>query len=211
MYIAPIVIAQPSSTHEKSDTFETDFHKMYPTVWLMQLSKKTKFIKRERKIKPDIIFWSLAPGRKLGEKLRKFKDILIQDSTIIRLHDSLANKFPATRARKIAAGVKVGVMISAIANGPKTVALYPENTAEIKTLRIGPWIKDRILLVDLGFYKTQLFARVEGNGGYFVSRIRKNMDPFIVSILTSVVLGAYMLSHKFVMSDDCGLVNLHRI
>ena len=52
-------------------------------------------------------------------------------------------------------------MISAIANGPKTVALYPENTAEIKTLRIGPWIKDRILLVDLGFYKTQLFARGE--------------------------------------------------
>ena len=47
------MIAQPSSTHEKSDTFETDLHKMYPTVWLMQLAKKTKFIKRERKIKPD--------------------------------------------------------------------------------------------------------------------------------------------------------------
>jgi len=28
----------------------------------MQLAKKTKFIKRERKIKPDIIFWSLALG-----------------------------------------------------------------------------------------------------------------------------------------------------
>ena len=47
---------------------------------------------------------------------------------------------------------------------------------------MGSWIKDRILLVDLGFYKTQLFARVEENGGYFVSRIRKNMDPVIVSI-----------------------------
>ena len=78
-------------------------------------------------------------------------------------------------------------MISAIANGPKTVALYPENTAEIKTLRIGPWIKDRILLVDLGFYKTQLFARVEGNGEYFVSRIRTNMDPFIVSIESGIL------------------------
>ena len=238
------MIAQPSSTHAKSDTFETDLHKMYPKIWLMQLAKKTKFIKRERKIKSEIIFWSLAlgfsdrsqrtiagfkrlyekeantslsdsswydrftpefveflhkcvihgieelekePGRKLSEKLRKFKDILIQDSTIVRLHDSLANKFPATRARKIAAGIKVGVMISAIANGPKTVALYPENTAEIKTLRIGPWIKDRILLVDLGFYKTQLFARVEANGGYFVSRIRKNMDPFIVSIESGIL------------------------
>jgi len=76
----------------------------------------------------------------------------------------------------------VGVMVSAVANGPKTVALYPEKTAEIKTLKIGPWIKDRILLVDLGFYKTQMFARVEENGGYFVSRIRKNMDPILVSV-----------------------------
>ncbi len=73
-------------------------------------------------------------------------------------------------------------MVSAVANGPKTVALYAEKTAEIKTLKIGSWIKDRILLVDLGFYKTQLFARVEENGGYFVSRIKKNMDPVIVSI-----------------------------
>ena len=73
-------------------------------------------------------------------------------------------------------------MISAIVNGPKTIGLYSEKTAEIKTLRIGPWIKDRILLIDLGFYKTQMFARVEENGGFFVSRIKKNMDPIVVSI-----------------------------
>jgi putative transposase len=73
-------------------------------------------------------------------------------------------------------------MVSAVANGPKTVALYSEKTAEMKTLKIGPWIKDRILLVDLGFYKSQMFARVEENGGYFVSRIRKNMDPILVSV-----------------------------
>jgi IS4 transposase len=94
----------------------------------------------------------------------------------------LAEKFPAARARKVAAGVKVSVLVSAVANGPKTVALYAEKTAEIKTLKIGPWIKDRILLVDLGFYKTQLFTRVMENGGYFVSRIRKNMDPVVVYI-----------------------------
>jgi putative transposase len=120
------------------------------------------------------------PGRKLSKKLENFQDIIIQDSTIVRLHSSLADKFPAARARTVAAGVKVGVMVSAVANGPKTVALYSEKTAEIKTLKIGPWIKDRILLVDLGFYKTQMFARVEENGGYFVSRIRNNMDPIIV-------------------------------
>lgn len=122
------------------------------------------------------------PGRKLSKKLKNFQDVIIQDSTIVRLHSSLAGKFPAARARKVAAGIKVGVMVSAVANGPKTVALYSEKTAEIKTLKIGPWIKDRILLVDLGFYKNQMFARIGENGGYFVSRIKKNMDPIIVSV-----------------------------
>ena len=122
------------------------------------------------------------PGRKLSKKLENFQDVLIQDSTIVRLHFSLADKFPAARARNVAAGIKVGVMVNAVANGPKTVALYSEKTAEIKTLKIGPWIKDRILLVDLGFYKNQMFARVGEYGGYFVSRIKKNMDPVIVSI-----------------------------
>ncbi|WP_394296000.1 hypothetical protein [Methanosarcina acetivorans] len=32
---------------------------------------------------------------------------------------------------------------------------------EIKTLKIGSWIKDGVLLVDPGFYKTQMFARIE--------------------------------------------------
>ena len=122
------------------------------------------------------------PGRKRSKKLENFKDVIIQDSTIVRLHSSLADKFPAARSRTVAAGVKVGVMVSAIVNGPKTIGLYSEKTAEIKTLRIGPWIKDRILLVDLGFYKTQMFARVEENGGFFVSRIKKNMNPIVVSI-----------------------------
>ena len=91
------------------------------------------------------------PGRNLSKKLESFKDVLIQDSTIVRLHSSLSEQFPAARTRKVAAGVKIGILVSAIANGPKTVALYPEKTAEIKTLKLGPWIKDRILLVDLGF------------------------------------------------------------
>src|SRR5674476_374490 len=220
-------------------TFENTIRSIFPEIWLRQLAIKTCFIKRERKIKPEVMFWVLTlgfcvynqhtiaslkrlyemeanisisdsswyerftlelveflhqcvihgieelakePGRKLSKKLKNFQDVLIQDSTIVRLHSSLADKFPAARSRTVAAGVKVSIMVSAIANGPKTIALYSEKTAEIKTLRIGPWIKDRILLVDLGFYKNQMFARIKENGGYFVSRIKKNMDPIVVSI-----------------------------
>ena len=73
-------------------------------------------------------------------------------------------------------------MVSAVVNGPKTLALHSEKTAEIKTLKIVPWVKDHILLVDLGFDKNQMFTRAEENGRFFVSRIKKSMDPIVVSI-----------------------------
>lgn len=121
-------------------------------------------------------------NRVLGEKIARFQDVLIQDSTIIRLHKVLAKKWPAARSRTVAAGVKVSALVSAIADGPKRIGIYAESTNELKTLRIGPWIKDRILLIDLGFYKHQLFARIKENGGHFVSRLKGNADPLITGV-----------------------------
>lgn len=122
------------------------------------------------------------PKRKMSEKLKDFKDILIDDNTVIRLHESLANKFPATRSRKVAAGVKVGLLISAVSNNPKSIGIYAERTNDVKTLRMGKWVKDRILLIDRGFFKYQLFSRIAENEGFFVSRLKKNADPLIVSV-----------------------------
>jgi putative transposase len=47
------------------------------------------------------------PGRKLSKKLENIQNVLNQDSIIIRLHSSLADKFPAARSRIVAEGIKV--------------------------------------------------------------------------------------------------------
>src|SRR5659263_678508 len=125
---------------------------------------------------------ALEQNNVLNEKLTKFKDVFIQDSTIIRLHKSLAKKWPAARSKTVAAGVKVGMLVSAVANSPKSIGIYDETKNELKTLRIGSWIKDRILLIDLGFYKHQLFAKIKENGGYFVSRLKGSTDPLIIDV-----------------------------
>ena len=125
---------------------------------------------------------ALEQNKVLTEKLARFKDVLIQDSTIIRLHKSLAKKWPAARSKTVAAGVKVGMLVSAVANSPKSIGIYAETTNELKTLRIGPWIKDRILLIDLGFYKHLLFAKIKENDGYFVSRLKGSADPLIIDL-----------------------------
>lgn len=219
--------------------FEKALCEVFEPDRLREIAKETEMVKRERKIDPVIVFWSLIFGfgvelkrtlaslkrkyehgaktkisdsswydrfspelvlflkecvklgiehygkkehRKLSEKLKNFEDVLIQDSTIIRVHESLAKKWPAVRTRKVAAGVKVSLLVSAVANGPRTIALRSENTAEIKTLKIGPWIKDRILLIDLGFYKHQMFTRIDENKGFFVSRLKEVANPKIVSV-----------------------------
>ena len=44
--------------------------------------------------------------------------------------------------------IKVSCVVSAIANSPKSVRIYPGRTAEAKILRLGPWLKDCILLLN---------------------------------------------------------------
>ena len=48
-----------------------------------------------------IEFQAQQQSRALGEKLNGFKDIIIQDSTIIRSHESLADLWPATRSKRL--------------------------------------------------------------------------------------------------------------
>ncbi|MFQ6055466.1 MAG: IS4 family transposase, partial [Methanosarcinales archaeon] len=120
--------------------------------------------------------------RALGEKLKGFKDLVIQDSMIIRLHESLSGLWPAARSKKVAAGVKVSCIVSAVADGVKSVKLFQERTSDVKTLRIGPWVKDRILLIDLGFFKYGIFDKIDRHKGYFVSRLKKNANPTIVKL-----------------------------
>jgi len=222
---------------KRPNIIEEELNRLFSAEWLREAAKETGFVKRDRKIDPALMFWSLTlgfgvqlqrtlaslrrlyeekgevhisrssfydrftpelvnflhtcvlhgleniaqnPNRILKDKLVGFKDLLIQDSTIIRLHKKLADKWPAARTKKIAAGVKLSLLVSAVADGPKRIALCGERTSEVKTLRIGPWIKDRILLIDLGFYKHNTFARIDENGGYFVSRLKSKVDPLII-------------------------------
>lgn len=124
-----------------------------------------------------------APGNRLSLKLSAFEDILIQDSTIVRLSTSLRAHYPATRANHPAAGAKIATLVCVRANGPKRVELMPESVSERETLKIGPWVKGSIVLFDLGFYKHQGFARIAENGGFSLTRLQSPVNPTIVRSL----------------------------
>ena len=85
-----------------------------------------------------IEFQAQQQSRVLGEKLNGFKYIMIPDSTIIRLHESLADLWHATRSTRIAAGIKVSCIVSVVADGVKSIKIVPERTPDIETLSICP-------------------------------------------------------------------------
>jgi len=129
----------------------------------------------------------------LSSKLKGFKDLVVADGTLIKLHKNLARQFPGVRSE---AALKIHTVISVTAGGPKSITLHAGRTAEVKTMRVGPWVKDTILLFDLGYFKYQLFSRITRNGGHFVSRLKQTANPTIVSVLQNYRGRAIDLAEK---------------
>ncbi len=117
-------------------------------------------------------------------KYQRFQSIFIKDNTVIRLHEKLAKKYPATRSRRVIAGLKVSVLFNAIRLTPTSISFVSEKTHDIKTLKIGPWIRNSLIIMDLGFYRHWTFAKIIENKGFFISRLKKNAKPRIEKILT---------------------------
>jgi len=129
-----------------------------------------------------IEFQAKDVSRELSDKLKHFRDVLIQDSTILRLPEALAGTWPAALSSKKAAGVKVSSLMSVVGDGPKRVEIVPERTAEVKTIKLGPWVRNNLLLFDLGFFKLPSFRRIDQYGGHFVTRLKKNVNATIVGV-----------------------------
>ena len=64
-----------------------------------------------------------------------------------------------------------------------SLASMPPNRVKIRTDRehdltawksMGPWVQNRLLLMDLGYHSSWLFHRIDAHGGFFLSRLKTN-------------------------------------
>lgn len=122
---------------------------------------------------------SKADGKMRGV-LAQFKDVLLSDSTIIRLHDMLQHHFPACRTNHTLAAVKAHVVISVRGIGHARLKLTSERVHDGPVLRAGTWVKERLLLFDKGYYRFQLFSCIHRQGGFFITRLKDKANPKIV-------------------------------
>ena len=121
-------------------------------------------------------------GRKLRGPLEGFRDVILTDSTVIRLHDFLARDFPGCRTNHTKSALKAHAILSVAGFGKASIKVTGERAHDGPVFKVGKWVKDHLLLFDLGYFRYQLFACIHRNGGYFLTRLKANANPTIVAI-----------------------------
>jgi IS4 transposase len=111
--------------------------------------------------------------------LGEIRDVLCVDSTIVRLHDTLADCWPACRTNHTLAAVKLHTVLNVHGNGPHRIKITSERVHDGPVLRAGRWVKGRLLLFDLGYFRYSLFAAIAQHGGFFLTRLKDNANPTV--------------------------------
>ena len=89
---------------------------------------------------------TVLSSARVGGTLAGFAEVVLADATVIRLRELLEAHFPACRTNHTKAAIKLHIVMSATAVSSRTVALTGERVNDRRKLRIGPWVKDRLLL-----------------------------------------------------------------
>jgi len=114
----------------------------------------------------------LRPGRLQG-LWAGFLDVLLIDSTIVTLQKSLQKLFSGTTG----ASVKLNVVLSTRSGSPTRIRLGAGSRSEHKQLTIGTWVKDKLLLLDAGYFSARFLARVARFGGFFIIPLPASAQP----------------------------------
>lgn len=135
-----------------------------------------------RAVLADLIDETASRARCISGNLAGFKDVVIADSTVIKLHDLLGQVFPACRTNHTQAALKAHVILSVRGAGPHSIKVTSERVHDGPVLRAGRWVRQKLLIFDLGYYRFQLFSCIERQGGYFLTRLKDGANPLITSV-----------------------------
>jgi putative transposase len=120
-------------------------------------------------------------GRELTGPLAVFRDLIFTDSTVMRLHDLLEKTYRGSRTNHSKAALKMHAIMSVLGKGANSIKLTEGRRHDGPVFRVGKWVRDRLLIFDLGYFNYQLFSCITRNQGYFISRLKGCANPLIVS------------------------------
>ena len=116
---------------------------------------------------------------KLKHALARFNQVLVADGSLIKLHKSLATRFPSVFPNKVGAAAKLHVVINVAGRSVRSVQLVAGKRHDVTILKLGPWVAGKLLILDLAYRKGLLYKQIADNGGYFLLRKKQSDNPLI--------------------------------
>lgn len=143
---------------------------------------------------------------RLNGRLDRFRDVLVPDTTVVTLYQSLTETFPGYGDDH--AGAKFHIVESVSTGLPMQFSITDACTHESTQLSTGQWLSGSLLLYDQGFFGYHTMDLIDANDGWFVTRLKPNANPWIVEELRDWRGNAISLTGKqlHAVLDD-----LHRV
>jgi putative transposase len=106
-------------------------------------------------------------------RFHRLRHVLVADGMLIRLHEGLAQHFRPVWTNYMKAAAKLHMVMTVLGRGAHSFQLTHGSRQDVRVLRVGEWLRGRLLIFDLAYYKFALFQQITEHGGYFLSRLKK--------------------------------------
>ncbi len=111
----------------------------------------------------------------------RFRDVMIADGTVLRLHKFLADEYEARREEQ--AGARLHLLHNATDQTIERLDVANEKTHDSTLFNTGSWLEYRLVLFDRAYFKYRRFALIDENDGHFVSRLKESANPVVTGEL----------------------------
>ena len=104
----------------------------------------------------------------------RFRDVMIADGTVLRLHRLLAEEFEPRRGEQGGTSTLLHTVTDQTIDRFSVTDEKAHDSTEFST---GSWLEDRLVLFDRAYFKYRRVAPIDENDGYFMSRLKPNATP----------------------------------
>ncbi|ELY62439.1 IS4 family transposase [Natronococcus jeotgali] len=126
-------------------------------------------------------FDEVAVPHTVSEEFDRFRDVMIADGTVLRLHELLSEEYKAPHEEQ--AGASLHLLHNVTDQTIERFSVTDEKTHDSTEFETGPWLEGRLAIFDLAYFKYRRFALIDENDGYFVSRLKKSANPVVTDEL----------------------------
>jgi putative transposase len=120
-------------------------------------------------------------------KLARFRQVLANDGSVVKLSPVLAKLFPATRTNSVQAAAKLHATVDLVHRRITGVVLTGERQSEIGVAEEAVIEPGTLIINDLGYFKHRYFAKIKDAKADLLSRLKENSNPVVTRVRHGVI------------------------